>query len=592
MADREARVVRIVLAALLAIGTAVWALGREDHKQPTADLHADADYYYVYLPSLLHGDLDFADEYRETHNWYHLGATPTGRPGNVFGIGPAILDAPLFLIGHAIARASGARGDGFSSWEVRLFTWSSLAWSLGAVWVAYLLVRRRLGGGARALAGPVIAALAGPVVYYAVRQPGYAHPMATFFAAALVERWDASYDAPRTVRTWIVLGALLGAAALARPQLALWGVLLARAAIDDLRNAPRGGRARLVRGWLAGAAAAFVVFAPQLLAWRVLYGHFYVVPQGPGFMRWDDPCWSDTLFSSRNGLFPWSPALLVFAIALGASLRSHARLAGGLLGGFLLQAIANGAVWDWWAGGSFGGRRFDSAYIAFAFGAAALIAWIARAIPSAIARAAGARVRAIGAVAALAALVTLALVAANLALCGEYTVTSARITGGEPASGVIRAKVGGVHGRIAAWASSLSNLPSRAWFAWRHDTNLAAYDRLVGAHVLGDTYPGLNSYADQRTGSIPPPALDADGHAHAIVMLNRIGRVELAIPIDGEGQVTIEWNGRELAEQSIAPGAIVRIRTIDLRRGANDLVIDAPPGAKLGAISLEASNAY
>src|SRR5512135_678222 len=141
MADRS---VRWLVAALLAIGTVAWALGRESHHLPTADLHADAPYYYVYLPSLLHGDLDFTDEYRETHNWYHLGETPTGRPANVFGIGPAVLDAPLFVIGHVAAIATGSRSDGFSTWEIRLFTWSSLAWSLAAVVVAYQLVRRRL----------------------------------------------------------------------------------------------------------------------------------------------------------------------------------------------------------------------------------------------------------------------------------------------------------------------------------------------------------------------------------------------------------------------------------------------------------------
>ena len=99
---------RWVLAALLVLGTIVMALSRDGHDTPVADLHADASYYYVYLPSLLHGDLDFTDEYRETKNWYQLGTTPTGRPSNVFGIGPAVFDAPLFVVGHAAAWISGS----------------------------------------------------------------------------------------------------------------------------------------------------------------------------------------------------------------------------------------------------------------------------------------------------------------------------------------------------------------------------------------------------------------------------------------------------------------------------------------------------
>ena len=558
---------RWLFAALLAVGTIAWALGREDHGLRTAELHADAPYYYVYWPSLLHGDLDFTDEYRETHNWYHLGTTPTGRAANVFGIGPVLLDAPLLVAGHAAALATGSRSDGFSTWEVRLFTWSSLAWSLAAVWIVYRLVRRRLGGGALAVVGPLACMLAGPVVYYAVRQPGYAHPMATFFTALLVERWDASYDRPRTWTTWLVLGATFGAAMLARPQLALWGVLLAAAAIDDVR-ARRDWR--VIAPWLAGAGAAFAVFVPQLVAWRVLYGEWWTVPQGPGFMRWDAPCWSEVLFSSRNGLFPWSPAYAVFLVALVALVRTQRRLVGFLLAGFALQAIANGAAWDWWAGGSFGGRRFDSTYVAFAVGAAALVAWIARVVPVAIRRGASWKARAHAAAAAIVALVVVELVVVNLELVKKTTTTSARIGGGEPASTFLSRTHGG---ELAGFVSSLTNLPARAVFAWRHDTSLDAYDRVAGVHVLGETYPGLNSFVDQTVAILPAPVLD-DGHAHVLVGLNRRGGLDVTVDTDA---TSIAWNGSPVP---------AHFHTTDLRRGTNDLVISG--ATRVGPIQLRA----
>jgi hypothetical protein len=391
----------------------------------------------------------------------------------------------------------------------------------------------------------------------------------------LFERWDASFDPerrPRTLRTWIVLGATLGAAMLARPQLALWGVLLAGAAVDDLR-ARRD--TKLIARWLACAAAALLVFAPQLVVWKLLYGSWWVVPQGPGFMRWDAPCWSETLFSSRNGLFPWSPAYAVFAVALVAGARTHARVVGFAVAGVALQAIANGAAWDWWAGGSFGGRRFDSTFVAFAFGAAVVARWIVGSVAGAARAGAGGKARVRGACSALIGAWLVALVSVNLQMVARTTSTSARITGGVAAADVLRGRFLG--GALAAWASSLANLPARALFAWRHDASLDAYDRVVGVHVLGDTYPGLNSYSDRTAATLPPPRF-VDGKAHVLVELNRTGSIDVAIPIDGPAAIT--WNGRPVAP---------RFHTEDLVRGTNDLVIEAPPGTPAQAIELRAS---
>jgi hypothetical protein len=58
--------------------------------------------------------------------------------------------------------------------------------------------------------------------------------------------------------------------------------------------------------------------------------------------------------------------------------------------------------------------------------------------------------------------------------------------------------------------------------------------------------------------------------------------------MDEEGEATVTWNGRVVAEQSIGLGAVIRFRTTDLRRGANDLVIEGPPYTRIGTINLEA----
>jgi dolichyl-phosphate-mannose-protein mannosyltransferase len=589
---REARAIWLVTAALAIAATAAFALGSDDWGRSLREPTADAAYYYAYLPSLvLDGDLDLTDQYRVTKNWYRFGDAPTGRPGNVFGVGPAVFQLPAFLAGHALAKVSGARGDGFSTWETALVLWTGIPCALGAMLLAYRLARRRAGGPAAAYLGALAAAVAGPLLYYAIRQPGYAHPYAALFATLLIERWDASYgETPRSLRTWLVLGAAAGAAMLARPQLAVWAaLLLPAAAIDDLRRRGREPLGRLALRQLAAAAVALIVFAPQLGVWKALYGAWYAVPQGDGFLRWDAPAWSEALFSSRNGLFPWAPLYAPMAIGLLVLARRGVRLPLALLLGLFGQALVNGAAWDWWAGGSFGGRRFDSAYAAFAVGAAALID-------------AGLRARARGRLAQIAvglgftAAILVAL--AGVELAARTSVVSARIGGGQAASEVWRARIGGVRGRLAAWLSAASNAPARAAFAWRHGLDLGAYDRLVGVHVLGETFPGLNSYPDRlrdraelRTGWISGlvPLPDGRGRTAAPVVrirfgINRRGPIALRIPVEGEGAIAASWNGATARRDG---SGVLELEAAPTR-GVNTVELEAPIGTVVAPLELAA----
>jgi hypothetical protein len=257
LADRETRgrwaTVGFV-AIVLALATWWFQRGHDARGWRTDRPYADAPYYYAYLPSLaLDHDVDLTDEYQVTMNWYRLRPTPTGKPGNVFGVGPALLSLPAFAAGHAAAVATDQRRDGFAPAELSAVMWMSVLLSTLAMVFPARVIARRFAPGAGGLIAAFLIAAGGPVVYYAVRQPGYAHPYATFFAAWLIDAWDASYDRPRTARTWAGLGLLLGLATLARPQLATWAVLLAAAAVDDLRRgAPtRGcsGGGRWARRW-------------------------------------------------------------------------------------------------------------------------------------------------------------------------------------------------------------------------------------------------------------------------------------------------------------------------------------------------------
>ena len=593
----------LIAAVLVWAASTVWFFGGHGAHGRTAQLTADAWYYHAYLPSLfMDGDLDFADEYRVTGNWYRFGKTETGRPSNVFGIGPAVFEAPVFLAAHA-----ATRGDGFARGEVEPVLYLSLLFSLAALVPAGLLLRRRLGARYAAVAAPILMAAAGPVVYYAIRQPGYAHPFATFWVALLVERWDAGYrGAARSLQSWIALGAILGAAALARPQCALWGVLLVASCADDIRQVRRepGWRRALARQlaprWLAAAGAALIVFAPQLVAWRSVYGDWVTTPQGPGFMWWSHPAIAETLLSSRNGLLPWAPLHALALVGLVVAAVRVPRLGVALLAGVLLQAWVNGAAWDWWAGGSFGGRRFDSCFVAFAVGLGALLVWPAGERRVWLRRGA---VATAGAIAGL-------LAAGNLLFAATQSSPTVRISGGAAAAKVLEKEIGGPLGAFTAAASSLANLPARLLFAWRHGTGTDAYDRLVGVHQLGELYPGLNSLkgknrdrvklGDPRSPRLlglrpgPQPKTTALAGERATILLGFNRRdpiqfrlhaaaaagdaaIELLLDGDSIGRGTVGEAGGEVEGRAVPP------------RGIVELEVRAPAGTVLHWLELVGS---
>jgi hypothetical protein len=612
--------------ALLAL-TSIWFFTATDAQGRTARLTADAWYYHAYLPSLaLDGDLDFDNQYEVTKNWYRFGKTEIGRTANVFGIGPALFEAPAFLVGHAAARIGGANADGFSRPEVLAALYMSLIASLAALVPAMLLLRRRLGGSLSPFAVPVLLAAAGPVVYYAIRQPGYAHPFAALWVAWLVERWDASFDGraePRSLGTWAVFGLLVGAGALARPQCALWAVILLAAAADDVRRVAAALSpeqrsiatwkqvtiavlARLAPRWLAGALLSLLVFAPQMLAWKALHGAFVVSPQGPGFMWWGEPAWTEVLFSSRNGLLPWAPIHALAALGLLVAAVRTPRVGLALLAGVLLQVWAGGAAWDWWAGGSFGGRRFDSAFVAFAYGLGGLVIW------PRIWRERGWRRRAAQVAVGALLVVGVLLAAGNLSFASRQSGPTVRIHGGDPASRILDRQIGGPLGAIVSRASSLSNLPARLCFAWRHGTRLDAYDHLVGVHQLGELYPGLNSFRgktreilrlDRATsrraiglvpGRLPGTTELAGDRARILLGFNRRDPITLSLRASAaggqSGPLELWFDGDRIASSPLASSPTdIRGVAPRARRGTNVLEIRAAPGTALHSLELRAT---
>ena len=348
--------------------------------------------YFVYLPSLVvDHDLEFGNEYQRFYDespktldlfkgtFLDKREPDTGRHINFGPIGTAVLWCPFYLSTHAalhVGRALGATvaADGLSRAYVVSVCYASALYGF----VGFLLIHsalRRFGGCEDAVAALAVAAmwLGTPALYYMTMAPGFSHAASLFAVSWLVWLWlRARERGGGSVADWLVIGAAGGLAGLVREQDALF---LAAPGLWLLFETARR------RGWLWGAgralalaSAAFAVFAPQLVVYKVLNGRFRPSRMVSGKLDFSSPHFLQVLFDPGHGLFLWTPLLLVGAVGLAWAVgRRRDGIAALLAVAFLLQVWINGCLYTWTQGGSFGSRRFVAATPIFAWGLAVLL---------------------------------------------------------------------------------------------------------------------------------------------------------------------------------------------------------------------------
>lgn len=372
---------------------------------PRADgqlIGSDGIGYYVYLPSVwLDRDLDFADEYAVFFAYagdatpdtgdatpdtaFYRQQTPQGVPPNQWAVGPALLWSPFFLLAHLLALGLQAGGlpvatDGYGFLYQAIVLIGSILFAGAGVWLTYRFVLHWVQAYV-ALAGVLLVVLGGNLIYYMTAEPSMSHGVSAFASALFFLLWVKRRD--RTdLLTPAWLGAAAGLMALIRPQ---DGLFLALPFLDRLPAVVRGVRTgdfAILRQWLwaamIAAAAALVVFTPQLLSWQLIYGSVlrsgYVYAGGA--FNWFTPRLAEVMLAPARGLLVWHPVFLGALIGVGLLWRRDRRMS---MLGFLAVAMQWYVIasWtDWAQGDAFGARMFIVCTPVFALGMGVLIEWV------------------------------------------------------------------------------------------------------------------------------------------------------------------------------------------------------------------------
>jgi hypothetical protein len=450
-------------------------------------LRGDGLWYYSFAHSVAFDfDIDLKNQYQSLGIDGQRGSQPvreTGLPRFTYPVGAPLLWVPFVEIGHlgvALRNAYGlpTRYDGFSDPYFHAVALGNLLYGFVGLLVLDRFLRRWFPPWVAFLSVAGVG-LGSFLAFYLTYHAIYTHALTFLLIAVFLERW---VKEEKTPRGYAVSGLVLGIATLVRWQNAIFGLL---PAIDF------PGRLRRREWRFVGVSAAafgapfFLAVLPQLLSWKTIFDRLYIgVPLGPDYVRWGDPFFSEILFSSRHGLFSWSPVLLAAAIGFAGFVRTNPRKGLPLAAVVLLVWYVNATVADWWGGGSFGARRFDSALPILALGLGSAIAFgaeLVRRYPRAVVA---------GAVAAA--------IAANALLMEQYR--KGRIPVDDTMSWQAATEAG-----LEDWFDGFGypfSFPMNWLFALRYDRPKTQYDILVGKYLF-HRMGGLDGLID--LGPTDPP---------------------------------------------------------------------------------------
>jgi hypothetical protein len=529
---------------------ALFAAGVAMQLQLGARLQSDGFYYFSFTRSLwFDRDVNLTNDYAmlgidDAQHQFLLKPTVTGYAQSAWAIGPALAWTPFFGVGHvaALALASGGsdvKTDGTSFPYRQAVCLAGLFYGLLGLWWSYRLARQTFSAYVSTVATVTIGA-GSFVLWYLVREPTMSHAVSMASVAGFLLVWTRVRQRDDW-RTWLALGLLGGVMVIMRWQNAIVLLVPAVMVLATQRRAA------------VFAAGVFVGVLPQMFTWHALYGAWITQPPVSPQMFWMAPQLVDVLWSSRSGLFATSPAIYLAALGLIPLWRVHRAVAVMGLLTLVLMTWTNGAVADWWAGASYGGRRFDSLIPFLVPALAAGIGVSSRLI---------ARRPAVTAAGLLSLLVLWNVLLLSVARAGTYRIGQI----------VSFADLGAAQASTwHDWVGHPWSMPANLTFAWRNGVAPGRFDLLGPNRFLGDparpygrvdvggddsVFLGSGWYGPERDGDLT--FRWADDHAEVLVPLAHAAPLLVQIQLrsfeyDGASpqQLTLEINGHSV------PGPVI-----------------------------------
>lgn len=348
---------------------------------PAVLLSWDIFGYYLYLPfTFIYNDLGLKDfavvesiiaKYQNTAGFYQAMPMPDGRWVMKYPMGMAVLYSPWFFIGHLWALLSGYEADGFSFPYQASLLYGSFVYTLAGLLLFRKAMLRFFNPCLTSVLLVLIPFGTNFMIHTVWHGQGLMSHNYLFFLFASVLWLTIKWHEQPGLKTALLLGLVIGLAALSRPTEILVGIVPVFWGVYNEKSL-RDKWFLLLRNWKPIFAALMVILAIgslQLIYFKLYTGKFlynsYGGNAGEG-MEFLQPYLLEVLFSFRKGWLLYTPLM---ALALFGFTSLWKRRPEVFFSIFVFFAVSFYVIasWScWWYADSFSQRAVIPGYVMLA----------------------------------------------------------------------------------------------------------------------------------------------------------------------------------------------------------------------------------
>jgi hypothetical protein len=341
------------------------------------DIHS----YYAYLPAgWIYKDIHLTkSDYRfGEHYWlFWPNETAEGKRVLKTTMGMAILYAPFFVVGHTIAKLSDYALNGISEPYKFLLLMSALFYLfVGLDFLRKTLLHYKFSELTSSITILLIG-LGTNLTAYSSQSAPMSH-VYSFCLFSVFIYYTIKWFENQTIKYTLVVGFLIGLISLVRPTniiIVLFFILYNISTISDFKGRflffkKKFGLLLLI------SVAFFLVWAPQLIYWKISSGNYlYDSYPDEGFF-FSAPKIMKGLFGFRKGWLIYTPMMVFSLLGLFFLKGAEKKIRLPIILFFSVNVYITFSWWCWWYGGSFGQRSLIESYALLAIPFASFVKFI------------------------------------------------------------------------------------------------------------------------------------------------------------------------------------------------------------------------